>query len=85
MIVVSKHAADRWADRSDRPDLPPAVAWLHAEPVRDPPLSGDEFRYHDSADVLLIRKDRTLVTVIDIATARPRVRAAVVADGGEQR
>jgi hypothetical protein len=47
-------------------------------------LDGDEVRYHDHSGTVLVRKNETLVTVIDIHGATERLRAAVLGLEGEQ-
>lgn len=86
MIVVSEHAAKQWLARTDAPDVFPITAWEQGVPIECDALSGDEFRYHDASDTILIRRNETIVTVIDPATAAAdRVREAVAAVGGEWR
>lgn len=76
-IVVSTHAADRWHERTDSPGIGPVVAWSEAERRDVPGIHGDEVRYHDEAEVILVAKGGVLVTVIDVASARPRAKEAI--------
>lgn len=82
-IIVSRHAADRWHQRTDSPGVGPIVAWNRAErrDVRD--LNGDEIRYHRASETLLVRKGRVLVTVVDAPTARRQIRQDVYGQRGE--
>jgi len=84
MIRVSDHAINQWLKRSDDPSLPPAAAWMAGTTVTCGVLDGDEFRYHPGSETVLVRRDDTLVTVIDPETAiDDRVREAVATVGGD--
>lgn len=76
-IDLTDHAAERWAARSADVDHGPIVAWIEGEPVTGHDLDADEVRYHPESGTVLLRRDEALVTVLDIATARPPVRRAV--------
>lgn len=87
MVAVSEaepprcttHAAERWNERTDSPGIGPIVAWTRAERRNDvPQLRGDEFRYHRPTDTLLVARDRVIVTCIDIPSARPQIRRALM-------
>ena len=82
-IIVSRHAADRWHQRTDSPGVGPIVAWNRAErrDVRD--LNGDEIRYHRASETLLVRKGAVLVTVVDAPTARRQICQDVYGQRGE--
>jgi len=81
---VSRHAQQRWIQRSSLPSMDPLVAWRSpdAQLLRNHDLDGDEVRYHEPSDAVLVRKDDTLVTVIHAPSAKWRVRAAVRHVGG---
>lgn len=76
---VTNHGAERYKDRrADDCRLGPRAAWIQSKRVPRPHgLDGDEVRYCEAADVVLIRKDEDLVTAIDVPTAKMPVREAV--------
>lgn len=78
-IHVTVHAYHRWRSRSDQPEQSPDDAWFVADPVEGTTFDADEVRYHDDSGTLLLRKDRSLVTVIDIDAATAQTRNAVAA------
>lgn len=78
-LVVSEHAAERWHQRTDAPGIGPLVAWNAAERRDVDGLHGDEIRFHRATKTFLIQKSGVLVTVVDVATARPSIRASVPA------
>lgn len=84
LAKVSRHAELRWHQRSATPEIWPGTAWDSAEPVPGTTLDADEVRYHSPSSTLLLRKRRTLVTVIDVeslsAQNHRRLEAAI---GGE--
>ena len=88
-IPVTDHAHDRWAERADHSSAAgPQVAWHQGEQITVPHgLSGDEVRYHAPSETVLVRLDRSIVTVIDAADGvKPRLRGALAAvRGGEQQ
>lgn len=63
-IYVTKHAGDRYQERTDSPGVGPRVAWLQATRVEPSHLHGDEIRYHARLDLYLIVKQARLVTVV---------------------
>jgi len=83
VICVSGHAYHRWRARATDAQCGPADAWTDGQSIECPVLDGDEFRYHDATETVLVRKETTLVTVIDVHTASSGVREAVETAGGE--
>jgi len=65
-IAVSDHAAERWTERTTSPGIGPRVAWN--ESVRVAGLDGprgDDIRYHQPTDLVLVADRGTLVTVLE--------------------
>lgn len=60
----SGHASNRWVQYAD-PDDDMQLAWDGALPLVDHGLHGDEARYCPKHDVILVRKDSEITTVID--------------------
>jgi hypothetical protein len=84
-ITVSGHVTGRrWFQRSDDPVMDPADAWADATPIRGHGLDGDEVRYHEYTETVLVCCNDTLTTVIDAETAQSRIRAAVALARGDQ-
>ena len=82
---VSDHVSERrWLQRSDDPVMDPLDAWADATPIYGHGLEGDEVRHHAHTGTVLVRKDDTLVTAIDVEGAKQSVRRAVHYFGGEQ-
>ncbi|WP_134671736.1 hypothetical protein [Halorussus marinus] len=82
-LRVSKHVrGERWAQRSADPVMNPVDAWADATEIFGHGLDGDEVRYHEHSETVLVRKDDTLVTVIDATTAKRSVRHAIHHFGG---
>ena len=81
-IQVSDHAERRWLERSEAPCMTVPNAWADATPLYGHGLEGDEARYHDLSETVLVRKDRHIVTVIHAPTAKLTVRRAVYHFGG---
>ncbi|MCU4799716.1 hypothetical protein OB920_04965 [Halobacteria archaeon HArc-gm2] len=82
---VSSHVSERrWLQRSDNPIMDPVDAWADATPIYGHGLEGDEVRHHDHTGTVLVRKDDTLVTAIDVEGAKRSIRNAVRVWGGEQ-
>jgi hypothetical protein len=73
---VSAHAAVRWKQRAPDADACPRTAWREALPVPCEGLRGDEVRYHAETDCALVRKDTTLVTVVQVESGRPELKHA---------
>jgi hypothetical protein len=66
-VTISDHAAERWLQRSDLAGrIGPRCGWLTAQRINDHELDADEVRYHDEAEVLLLAKESTLVTVLSV-------------------
>lgn len=76
-IVVSAHAYERWHERTDAPGHGPRVAWFNGFGIDCRAIDADEARYHQPTDTVLIRKEGTLVTVLDVADSRAPVQDAV--------
>ena len=81
-VQVSDHAGRRWLDRSEAPCMTVLNAWGDANPIYGHGLEGDEARYHELSETVLVRKDDTLTTVIHAPTAKLSVRRAVHHFGG---
>lgn len=64
-VVVTGHAADRWHERTDDPDIGPVVAWMTASRCDPSHLYGDEIRYHAGVDCYLVTRNGRLVTVVE--------------------
>jgi hypothetical protein len=64
--------------RSETPHLRPLEAWHQGERLENHGLDGDEARYHARSGTVLVRKDDTLVTVVDVETAIQPVQDAVL-------
>lgn len=79
-IRVTDHAADRWHERTDTPGVGPIVAWNKSERRDITDLDADEIRYHQATEMLLLRRDEALVTVIDASTARPKIQQDIYGD-----
>lgn len=84
-VRVSGHAARRWFERSEKPLIDPSTAWEYGTEIFGHGLEGDEVRYHELSGTVLVRKDDTITTVIEEATAKPTVRRAVHHFGGGRR
>lgn len=63
--TVSKHAWKRWEQRADDPDCDIRVAWADGQRCTALGCHGDELRYHEPTETILVRRLGTLVTVID--------------------
>lgn len=68
-LRISDHAAVRWHQHTDSPGVGPRVAWGQAQPVSLHDVDGDEVRFHQRLALVLVRRDDTLVTVIDATVA----------------
>ena len=77
-LHVTDHVdSRRWLQRSDGPVMDPIDAWVHAVPLRGHGLEGDEVRYHEHTRTVLVRKNTSLVTVLDAEDLPSQVRHAV--------
>ena len=84
-ITVSGHIVrKRWFQRSNDVTMAPEDAWHEGVPIYGHGLDGDEVRYHEYTETVLVRKNDTLVTVIDEPTAKRSVRMAVHHFGRDQ-
>jgi len=82
LIHVTEHAVKRWLARTNAPGVLPLEVWAEGEPITCAALDGDDFRYHDRSETVLVRRDEALVAVIDPASAADdRVREAVRGGG----
>jgi len=84
-IHVTDHAHDRWAERADHSSAAgPQIAWSEGVVITVPHgLDGDEVRYHAASETVLVRRNASIVTVIDAADgAKPRLRGALAAVRG---
>ncbi|NHN59830.1 MULTISPECIES: hypothetical protein [Halorussus] len=81
-LQVSDHAERRWLERSEAPCMAVLNAWGAATPIYGHGLEGDEVRYHELSETVLVRKNTQLVTVIHAPTAKLTVRRAVHHFGG---
>lgn len=82
-LRVSDHVVrKRWFQRSSDVTMHPVDAWHEGVPIYGSGLDGDEVRYHAHTETVLVRKNDTLVTVIDEPTAKRSVRMAVHHFGG---
>lgn len=54
--------------------------WTNARviPIEETEFVADEMRFHDDTELLLLRKDTGIVTVVDAPSARTAVRRAVM-------
>lgn len=84
LLRASRHVREeRWPQRSNNADMSPTEAWQNATPIYGHGLDAHEVRYHGPTETVLLRKNFTLVTVLDAGSARPTVRNAIYhfADG----
>lgn len=87
---ISRHVAvDRWVQYTGEPVEHATDYWQYGLVLHNHGLDADEARYCPAVDVVLVRKDTHLTTVIDNepgirpATARAIERAVIRADRGE--
>ena len=82
-ITVSTHAEDRWLRRAGPTvDCEPAEAWFDAVTLTGHGLDVAEVRYHAASETVLLRKRRTLVTVLDARFTAPRLQESIERAGG---
>jgi len=82
-IIVSNSAADSWHKHTDSPGVGPIVAWNESERRDVRHLNGDEIRYHQGTETLLIRRGDVLVTVVDALDASRHIRQDIYGPEGE--
>lgn len=58
-------ARQRWVQRAGDTVSLPSDYWDHAHPLDDHGLDADEARYDPVHEVVLVRKDSAIVTVLD--------------------
>lgn len=61
---ATTHASNRWVQHAD-PDDDIQIAWDGALPLVDHGFHGDEARYDPRHDVILVRKNDAITTVVD--------------------
>jgi hypothetical protein len=83
LIDVSTHARGRWVSRSDCQRVDPRIAWDEAESFELHNLTGDEGRWHEEGGVILIRKNCTIVTVLDEQISEVADRAELLELGAD--
>jgi len=81
-IRVTEHAETRWRQRTDDA-VPVRVAWFEATPLDVEDDRADELRYHDPTDRVFAREGADLTTILYADSARPAIRDAIAALGGE--
>lgn len=86
-IHASKHARERWAQRTDG-DIDIIDGWAEAKILiagYNGTWTGDEYRVHEREAVVIARRDTTLVTVLDLEgeDAEQWLRHAVHEEYGE--
>lgn len=91
-IHTSSHAQQRWRERSP-PDAPVLeAAWEQGTRLTDVEraLQADECRYHRGSETVLVRRGRTLVTVLlaygdeELAQAVSELEQNLETDGGPE-
>lgn len=75
MPQPSYHGQIQWYKRGGGTTL--VDAWEKSHPLRTDALDGDEFRYHEPSDTVIVRKDTDLTTVIEVEGAKRGVVEAV--------
>lgn len=75
---ATNEARMRWVQRAGETVSVPSDYWGHAWPLENHGLHADEARYVPSHDVILVRKETAITTVIgNDANLRPEARAAI--------
>lgn len=88
--VISEHAAERWHQRRSEPadgqTVGPQVAWVDAQvvPAASYLFDCDSARYHEATDTVFLRKDTTIVTVLDASSGAAPMKLDQVGIRGEQ-
>lgn len=62
--TITGHARGRWCERSDMPTVDPATAWEDGLTVEVPEKEYSEARLYPPAEVVLLRQDEAIVTVL---------------------
>lgn len=67
-VAVGGHGADRWDRRTSPGSVAPETAWRSAweMPLISEYRDADELRYYQPENVVLMRRDATLCTVLDM-------------------
>lgn len=76
-VELSAHARSRWTTRSDVPWVDLELAWYAGVELTVSGFDADEVRYHQRSETLLVRRDVTIVTVIDATDVCRDTRAAI--------
>lgn len=78
-LTESKHVRDQWEERSRCPRMYPISGWENGFVVPKPHgMEAEELRYHHPSRQAVIRKRTTLVTSIDVTSARYTLKKAVI-------
>lgn len=79
MPVPTDHAQTQWTMRTGQYPPPDLVdVWDRSRPVPDThDLDADEVRYDAESDILLVRKDKSITTVVHIQTTTDQTKSAV--------
>ena len=82
LVVPSKHAMSRWRTRVGDGDASERIAegWMNGTVLDGPHgMHGDEVRLDTDADVVLVRKENAVATVLARRDWKPRLQGAVEA------
>jgi len=64
---VTRHAAQRWSERTERASVAPGTAWLHATRIdAGGPLRNVDVRHHQSTGTLLLSETSWITTVYTV-------------------
>ena len=76
---VTKHAADRWDQRTAPDSVAPETAWEHAQriTVPGPVVRADEVRLHGDTGALLLRRGPCIATVLTVTEASDELSHAI--------
>jgi len=87
-VGLSDHAVFRWDERTPADSVAPETAWAHGQRITDLErvTGADECRYHRPTETVLLRRDRTIVTVL-LVHADPALANALddAGAGGQAR
>ena len=77
--AVTKHAGNRWDQRTDPGSVAPETAWQYGQriSVGSQPICADEVRLHWSSGTLLLRKAGTITTVYTLDELTPETYHAI--------